>query len=170
MSWNEGRKIITMAFGRLIILRALLWATTPSVENLVSGKFGEAIQKWLKRLDVFIYPKIMMPVWGRLLLKMDHFVVYGPPGELFSILNTRVAYSWFYFSPYPTQVLAAQGDTQCSGTSKDGVFPAMGYYRGYRECSEPTLVTPKEGGLHVRSVGTGIASQLTWIGIFIIMG
>ena len=72
-----------MAFGRLIILRALLWATTPSVENLVSGKFGEAIQKWLKRLDVFIYPKIMMPVWGRLLLKVDDLVVSSPPGETF---------------------------------------------------------------------------------------
>ena len=147
-----------------------IWAPAPSVADLVLRKLGEPVHKRPNSLHVFIFPRLMMPVWGRLLLKMDHFVVYGPTGELFSILNTRVAYSWFYFSPYPTQVLAAQGDTQCSGTSKDGVFPAMGYYRGYRECSEPTLVTPKEGGLHVRSVGTGIASQLTRIGSRIITG
>ena len=41
-----------------------------------------------------------------------------------------------------------------------------------RECRDyyaPNLVTPKEGGLRVRSVGTGIDSQLTLIGSCIIM-
>ena len=64
----------------------------------------------------------------------------------------------------------AQGDTQGSGTGKDGVFTDMGESRGYRECSATTLVSTKESGLHVRSVITGIDSQLTSIGSRIIMG
>ena len=86
------------------------------------------------------------------------------------ILNARVVCSWFYFPPHPTQALAAQGDTQGSETGKDGVFPATGEFRGCRECSAPTSVTPEEGGLHVRSVDMGIASQITRIGSRIIMG
>ena len=42
-----------------------------------------------------------------------------------------------------------------------------------RECREyyaPNLVTPKEGGLRVRSVGVGISSRLTPIGSRIIRG
>ena len=113
----------------------------------------------------------MMPVWGRVLLKMSNLVVYGPPGVKFwppSMHNSFVL--GFYFPPNHTQALAYQGDTQGSGTGKDGVFPDMGDPRGCRECSAPTLVTPEEGGLHVRSVGTGIAYQITWIGSRIIMG
>ena len=33
-----------------------------------------------------------------------------------------------------------------------------------------TLFTTEEGGLHFRSVGTGISSKLTWKGRCIIMG
>ena len=91
-------------------------------------------------------------------------------GGILTILNARVICSLFYFPPHPTQALVDQGGTQCSGTGKDGVFPATGESRGCRECYVPTLVTPEEGGLHVRSVSTGIASQLTWIGSRIIMG
>ena len=64
----------------------------------------------------------------------------------------------------------AQGDTQGSGTGKDGVFPDTGDSRGFRECSAPASVTPEEGGLHIRIVGTGIAYQLTRIRSHIIMG
>ena len=64
----------------------------------------------------------------------------------------------------------AQGGTQVYGTGEDGVFTAMGESRGCRECSAPTLVTPKEVGIHVRSVGTGIDYQITRIGSRIIMG
>ena len=63
-----------------------------------------------------------------------------------------------------------QAGTQGYETGKDGVSPDTGESRGCRECSTPTLVTTKEGGLHVRSFGTGIASQLTWIWFLIIMG
>ena len=87
-----------------------------------------------------------------------------------AILNERLICSWFYSTPHPTQALAAQGDTQCYGTGKDGVFTVTGESRGCRECSAPTSVTPKEGGLHVRSVGPGIDYQITRIGSLIIMG
>ena len=63
-----------------------------------------------------------------------------------------------------------QWDTQGSGTGKDGVIFATGEYRGCRECSVPSSVSPKEGGIHVRIVGTGIASYITHIGRRIIMG
>ena len=62
-----------------------------------------------------------------------------------------------------------QGGTKISGTGKYGVFPDTGESKGFRECSAPTLVTHKEGGLLVRSVGTGIDSHLTQIGRHIIM-
>ena len=42
--------------------------------------------------------------------------------------------------------------------------------RNTGKCSAPNSVTPKEGGLHARSVGTGIDYKLTLIGICIIMG
>ena len=77
---------------------------------------------------------------------------------MLAILNERVVCSWFYLPPHPTQALADQGGTQGYGTGKDGVFPDTGDSRVCRECSAPTLVTPEEGGLHVRSFGTGISS------------
>ena len=87
-----------------------------------------------------------------------------------AIINARVVYFWFYLPPHPVQALAAQGDAQGSGTGKDGVFTDTGESRGFRKCSAPTSVTSEEGGLHVRSVGTGISYQITWIGSRIIMG
>ena len=91
-------------------------------------------------------------------------------GKTFSIFNVRVVCSWFYFTPHPTQSLAAQGVAQGSGTGKEGVFPSTGESRGCRECSAPTSVTLDEGDIHVRSVGTGVVYQITRIGSRIIMG
>ena len=39
----------------------------------------------------------------------------------------------------------------------------------FRECSAPYIVTLEEGGLHIRSFGTGISSQITRIESRIIM-
>ena len=64
----------------------------------------------------------------------------------------------------------AQGNTQGSRNGKYGVFYATGESMGWKEYSVQTLVSPKEGSLHVRSVGTGIDSHLTRIGSRIIMG
>ena len=89
---------------------------------------------------------------------------------MLAILNERVVCSWFYFPPHTTQALVAQGDTQGSGTGKDGVFPDTGDSRGCRDCSAPDLVTPEEVVLHVSSVGTWIASQITLIRSLIIIG
>ena len=96
-------------------------------------------------------------------------VLYGTLEGGWVILNAQVLCSWFWFSAHPTQSLVAQGGTQGFGVGKDGVLPVTGESRGCRDCSAPTSVTPKEGILHVRSVGTGIASQITLIGVRIIM-
>ena len=55
------------------------------------------------------------------------------------------------------------GYSQAFGIGKGGVLLAMGYYRGFRECYVPKLVTPEEVDLNVGSYGTGAASQLTCI-------
>ena len=46
-------------------------------------KIGEAVRKWPNGLHVFIFPKIMIPMWGRLLFKVDDLVVYDSPGGKF---------------------------------------------------------------------------------------
>ena len=86
------------------------------------------------------------------------------------ILNAQCFCSWFYFPPHPPHVLAAQGDTQGSETGKDGVISDTEEPMGCRECSVSTSVTPEEVGVYDMIVGTGIYSQLTQIGIRIIMG
>ena len=73
-----------------------------------------------------------------------------------------------FFSSYHTG-LGDQGDTQGYRTGKYCLFPATGESRVFRECSAPYIVTPEEGGLHIRSFGTGIASQITRIESRIIM-
>ena len=60
-----------------------LWAPTPSVADLVLRKLGEAVHKLTNSLNVFICPKLTMPVWGRPLFNMADFVVYDPPGAKF---------------------------------------------------------------------------------------
>ena len=130
----------------------------------------EGCARMAHHLACFICPKLMMLVWGRLMLKIDELVVYGPPGGEFWTSSMEESFFWFYFPPHPTQAFSAQGDTQASGTRKGGVFPATVDSRVCRDSSTPNLVTPKEGGLHVRSVGTGISSYLTRIGRRIIMG
>ena len=134
-------------------------------------QLGEAVQKYTNSLHVFILTKLMMPVRGKMMFKMADLVVYGPlGGKVWPSSTQRVVSYWFHFPPHPTHALAAHGDTQGSGTGKDGVFPATGESRGCMEYYVPTSVTPKAGGLHARSVSTGIASQLTRIGSHIIMG
>ena len=131
---------------------------------LVLRKLGDAVHKHLNSSHIFICPKLMMPVWVRLLFNTVDLVVYGPPGGGgLSILNALVVCSWFYFFPHPTQALVTQEDTQGYGTVQYGVFTDTGESRGCREFYAPISITPEEGGLHVRSVVTGIAYQLTWI-------
>ena len=60
-----------------------LWSPTLSVVDLVSSQLGEAVKKCPNSLHVFIFPKLMIPVWGRRLFKMDDLVVYGLPGATF---------------------------------------------------------------------------------------
>ena len=53
-----------------------------------SGRLGvESIRvryvQTYQQLAYFICPKFMMPVWGRLLLNTDDFVIYGAPGGMF---------------------------------------------------------------------------------------
>ena len=96
--------------------------------------------------------------------------IWPTGGNILDILNARVIFSWFYFPSHPTQDWVDQGCTQGSGTGDDSVLPDKGDYRGYRDCYVPTLVTTEEGGFHVRSVGTGIASYITRIRSRIIMG
>ena len=139
--------------------------------ELALRQLWEAVQKWPNSLHVFICLKLMVTVWGRLLFKMSDLVVYSPPGGNFWLLSMHESFVLsFTPPPHPTQVLEDQGDIQSSRTGKEGVFPDTGEYRICRECSAPTSVTTKEGGLHVRSVGTGITYQLTRIGCRIIRG
>ena len=56
------------------------------------------------------------------------------------------------------------------GLGRTVFFSATGDSRGCGECSAPTSVTPEEGGLHVRSVGTKISSQITRIWSRIVVG
>ena len=110
-----------------------------------------------------------MPVWRRLLFKMADLVLYSPPEATFWPSSMHEYFVVGFFSN-PTQALVARGDTQCSRTGKDDVFPATGESRGCKECSDPYSVPTKECGLHVRSFGMGIASQITLIRRHIIMG
>ena len=80
MDLREER-IMTMASGCLIILRALiLWSPTPSVAYLVLRQLGESVQKRPNSLYVFICPKLTMLVWGGLMFNMADLVLYVPPG------------------------------------------------------------------------------------------
>ena len=53
------------------------------MSDLVLRQLWEAVHKHTNSLHVFICPRLMMPVWGRLMLKMVDLVVYVPPGEMF---------------------------------------------------------------------------------------
>ena len=57
-----------------------LWALASSVSDLVLRQLGEAVHKSPNVLNVFICPKLMMPVWGGFLLEMYDLVVYSPLG------------------------------------------------------------------------------------------
>ena len=95
--------------------------------DLVLRQLGEAVHKRTNRLHVFIFPNLMVLVWGRLIFKIADLVVYGPPGGRGGgILNAKVVRSWFYFPPIITQALVVQGDNQGSVAVKDGVFPDTG--------------------------------------------
>ena len=69
-----------MASGCPIIRREILWAPAPSLAYLVSRKLGEAIHKQPNSLIVFIYPKLIIWVFGRMMFKMADLVLYGPTG------------------------------------------------------------------------------------------
>ena len=60
-----------------------LWAHDPSVGDLVLRKLGKAVHKRPNNLHGLICLKVMMPVWGRLLLNTDDLVIYGSPGGMF---------------------------------------------------------------------------------------
>ena len=53
------------------------------MSDLVLRQLWEAVHKRTNSLHVFICPKFMIPMYGRLLFKMDDLVVYVPPGEMF---------------------------------------------------------------------------------------
>ena len=60
-----------------------LWAPNSSAVALVMRKLREAVHTWPKILHIFIFIKLMMMVWGGLLLNMADLVVYGPPEAKF---------------------------------------------------------------------------------------
>ena len=146
----------------------VLWAPIPSVADLVLRQLGEAVHKRTNSLHVFICLKLTMLVWVRLLLKMADLVEYGPPGEKFWSSSMHEIFFLGFISPLIPH--RTWRDTQGYGIGKVGIFPATGDSKRCRECSAPTSVTPEEGGLHVRSVGTGIAYQISQIESRIIMG
>ena len=49
-----------------------------SVAYFFLMKIGEAVQKWTNSLHVFISPKLMVMVWGRMIFNMIYLVVYVP--------------------------------------------------------------------------------------------
>ena len=69
--------------------------------------------KWTNRLHVFICPKLMITVWGRLLFKMADLVVYGPLGEIF--WSSSMHKYFFLGFVYP---LISHGTWRLKGTTK----------------------------------------------------
>ena len=160
---------MTMASVCLIIITALLMVTCPFSERLGA----EAIRGgWAQRTNIlhfFICTELVIPVCRRLVFRMAELVVYGPLGANFW---TSSMHEYFLFGGFPhtTQSLVYQRYIHGSGYGKDGVCTATGKSRGFRECYVITSVTPKEGGIHVRSFSTGISSQLNQIRSCVIMG
>ena len=67
----------------------------------------------------------MVPVWGRLLIKVADLVVYSSlAGEILVILNARVICSWFCFLNNTTHALEYQEGIQGFDIGEDGVFTA----------------------------------------------
>ena len=62
-------------------------------------KLGEAVQKCPNIFHDFIFPKLMVPVWGRLLFKMADLVVYVPPGEIFWPYSMHKSFVIGFVSP-----------------------------------------------------------------------
>ena len=83
-----------------------LWAPDPSVKNLVLIQLREAVQKWPDALHLFIWPNLMLPIWGILIYKVVELVVYVPPGSKF--LPTSMQ-EYFVLSLFPLSSLAGPG-------------------------------------------------------------
>ena len=97
--------------------------TSPSVTGLVLRKIGEAGHKQPNRLYVFISHKLMMKVWGRLLIKMADLVVYVPPGEMFwpSSMNESFVIG-FISSLIPLRPWRLRGTTKVMGLGRSVSF------------------------------------------------
>ena len=74
---------MTMVYGCLIILGGFFMGSRP-----FSGRLGvEAIRGGCVQTDqqiaCFICPKLIMPVWRRIIFNMADLMVYNPPGATF---------------------------------------------------------------------------------------
>ena len=67
--------------------------------DLVLGGLGEDVQKRPNSLHGLICPKLMMPVWVRLVLKMADLVVYGPPGGICCPSSMQKSFVVGFISP-----------------------------------------------------------------------
>ena len=76
-----------------------LWASAPSVADLVLRQLGEAVHKQLNSLRVFISPKLMMTVWVRLLFNISQFLVHKPPGEMFQTYSMHESFVLVFIFP-----------------------------------------------------------------------
>ena len=68
----------------------LLWAPPPTVAELVLIDLGGGGgHKFTDILHIFIYPNLILTLWGRLLYKADDLVLYTPQaGEVWAKINT----------------------------------------------------------------------------------
>ena len=145
-----------------------LWETTPSVSYLVFNKLEGGVNKQANIFYMFFCSELMMPVWGGFYSRWITWLYMTHQGKKIVCTQYTSPLLLAFLFPHLTQALADHGGDQGSGTGKYGVFTDTGECRVCRDCSMITLVTLEEFGLHVRSVGTGIASELTLIGRLIL--
>ena len=94
---------MVMTYGCLTILRAIFMGACPFSGRLGVQEIREGCKNFPKAFIVFICTKLMMMLWGRLLIKIADLVVYIPPGETFwpySMQKSFVLGFGFTFIPH----------------------------------------------------------------------
>ena len=76
-----------------------VWAPATSVADLVLRQLGEDVHKRPMRFHVLVCPKLIIPVWGRLLFNVADFLVYVPLGSKIWSSSIHEYFLIGFFSP-----------------------------------------------------------------------
>ena len=88
-------EIIVVEFGCPIIPEIIFCPLTAlAVADLVLRKLGKAVHKRPESLHIFKFSKTMLPLWSKLIYKVEDLVVYPPPlsggGKVLANFNIQV--------------------------------------------------------------------------------